>query len=132
MNSQPRCDKHRDRTLLPACPTCNRIAVEYRIVKRTVGALLEAGFTLNVFNGGDENELPDPTDKRPALLAVLGATDDEYLMVFSKPEPETEYLNRGWVRFVYGNDGWDVISDYTTNLEGVLKPVLDYADSISD
>jgi len=27
----------------------------------------------------------------------------------------------GWVYFVYGNDGWDVVSDYTTNLEAVLK-----------
>jgi hypothetical protein len=30
-----------------------------------------------------------------------------------------------------GNNGWDVISDYTVNLEKVLKPINEYADSLS-
>jgi hypothetical protein len=32
------------------------------------------------------------------------------------------------VRFVYGNDGYDVINDYTVDLEDVLKSVNEYAD----
>lgn len=33
-----------------------------------------------------------------------------------------------WVKLVPGN-GVDVISDYTTNLEGVMKPINDFAAS---
>jgi hypothetical protein len=34
----------------------------------------------------------------------------------------------GWVRFIYGNGGWDVINDYTTNLE----PWMTNVDAIAD
>ncbi len=38
----------------------------------------------------------------------------------------------GWVRFIYGNDGWDVISDYTTNLEPVMKLVQPLIDRLEN
>lgn len=46
--------------------------------------------------------------------------------------PRVSWTERpiGWVRFVYGNDGHDVISDYTTNLESVLEPINAYAESL--
>jgi hypothetical protein len=31
----------------------------------------------------------------------------------------------------YGNDGWDVISDYGLSLEAILKPVMEYVDRLS-
>jgi hypothetical protein len=36
----------------------------------------------------------------------------------------------GWVRFIYGNDGWDVINDYTTNLEPVIAGVNALAEKM--
>ncbi len=108
-----------------ACRVCNRIGIEADIVTRVVDALLAKGFFLNVDNGGDEAELPKPVNatERDALLAVLMETDDEYLNVYAFHDPTKEV---GWIQFVYGNDGYDVISDYTTNLEDVLRPVNDY------
>lgn len=44
------------------------------------------------------------------------ATDDEYLHVY---RVDKTYLGRVWL--VYGNDGWDVISDYTVNLEHIME-----------
>lgn len=128
---KPRCDKHRTNELAPAaCHICSRIRVEQRIVIKTVNALLKAGYTLNVYNGGDENELSNPTRDKAALLGALMNTDDDYLMVYTNPEPETEYKDVGWVRFVYGNDGWDVISDYTTNLDKQLEPIEEFANKL--
>ena len=34
----------------------------------------------------------------------------------------------GWVYLVFGNDGWDVISDYTTNLEFLMGEALKISD----
>ena len=124
--TRPRCDQHRTADVFPAaCPTCSRIKVEQDIVTRTVHALLTAGYQLNVNNGGDDDELPHYTDKAEAVLAVLMDTDDEYLLARKPFSGDTK-----WVRFVYGNDGWDVINDYLTSLESVIGPICDYASEL--
>jgi hypothetical protein len=33
-----------------------------------------------------------------------------------------------WVRFVYGNDGWDVINDYSMALETIIEPITEEAE----
>lgn len=60
------------------------------------------------------------------------ATDEEYILVwFTKPiaDPDESTDNRpnAWVKLVYGNDGWDVICDYTINLETIIDPINDYS-----
>lgn len=124
--NEPRCNNHRGRTDLPRlCHTCQRIAAEQDIVTRTVDALLAAGYALQTDIEGDPRPTR-PTRDRAAILAQLMAVDDEYLGVFLDNHKRAD----GWVRFVYGNDGWDVVSDYTTNLESVLAPVNAYADTL--
>ena len=122
-----RCSTHRDRAVLPkACPICRRIEIEADIVTRTVDALLAAGYALQVDDGGrpEERRPAEPTTDRAVILAELMETDGDWLLVGELPAP------RRFVRFVYGNDGWDVISDYSTSLEDVLKPINEYADSL--
>lgn len=63
---------------------------------------------------------------RDAILREMFATDDERLLLYRKGRAG------GWVSLVYGNDGFDVISDYTTNLEGVLKPANELADRMEE
>jgi hypothetical protein len=108
------------------CPTCRRIQIEQRIARLTVKTLLAAGYALRVDNGCDD-ELPTArfTDAT-AALAAMGETDDERVFAFKSGEPA------GWVYFVYGNDGWDVINDYTTNLDDALAPVLAYIDKLTE
>jgi hypothetical protein len=100
----------------------NRIKLEQRIVKLTVDTLLRAGFVLSVFDGEEETAI---TKDKKTLIDALMETDDDYIFVYQ----DGEKARFGWVRFVYGNDGWDVISDYTTNLDEVLSGVLAYAES---
>ena len=123
--NRPRCNQHREANRIPvSCQTCVRIAVEQRIVKRIVDALLAAGYSLQV-NDGDYPRPSEPTRNRTEILKELMEVDDEFLAAFHR-EGERE----GWVRFVYGNDGYDVINDYTTNLENVLAPVNAYAETL--
>lgn len=97
-----------------------RQQTERRIVWRIILAVKKAGYTFNVNNGGDNHELPEPTGNIKLLLDTMFATDDEHLIVF-------KYGKRfGWVYFVYGNgnDGLDVVADYTMNLDHLIDPIL--------
>jgi hypothetical protein len=98
---------------------------EEKIVKETVTVLLLAGFQLTVDQGG-EGEAHKPTTNVKAIYDDVMECDDDYLFAYKPGESEPF----GWVRFVYGNDGNDVISDYTTNLEDVLAAVNVYADTL--
>lgn len=125
MHGAPRCTEHDGRRELPRlCPICQRIAVEWDIVIRTVDVLLAAGFALDT----DADPGPATTDRATIMFRLI-EVDDERLYC-RRPEKDREGWY-GWVRFVYGNCGYDVISDYTTNLEAVLKPVNEYADTLA-
>jgi hypothetical protein len=90
-----------------------RREIEIKIIKATVKALLKAGFTLSVFDGEEDfliEENHGSADTK-AIYAALYETDEDYLNAWKDGE------RFGWVRFIYGNDGWDVINDYTVNLE---------------
>jgi hypothetical protein len=121
------CYNHRDRSApVRCCATCQRIGVEVDIVTRTVDALLAAGYALATEHG--DGLLPAvPTRNRAAMLGELMEVDDEYIMAYT-PGRDGHF---GWVRFVYGNGGYDVISDYSVNLETTLEPVNAYADSLT-
>lgn len=132
-----RCYDHKDIAKLPPlCHTCQRINVEQKIVKKVCAALLNAGYRLRT----DEQDDPrpeQPTKKLTTILNEMMAVDDEYLAVFLPIDKSNvavldRVLPMGWVRFVYGNDGWDVISDYTTNLEAIIDPICNWASKTYD
>lgn len=122
---KPLCYTHRERETAPkTCDTCNRIATEQDIVTRVIDVLLAAGYSLT-FDDGEGYRPLVPTKDRAALLAEAMEVDDERLRAYVGTDL------KGWVYFVYGNSGYDVISDYTVNLESTLKPVNDYADTLA-
>lgn len=96
-----------------------RQKMECRIARRIILDGKKAGYTFNINNGGDENELKEPTDNVKLLLDTMFATDDEHLLVYKDGK------RYGWVYFIYGNgnSGLDVVSDYTTNLEHIMEGV---------
>ncbi len=119
------CYDHRDRpSPAPACHTCSRIQIERDIVTRVVDALLGAGLALRV-NDGESFRPAAATLDRAAVLAELMETDDDTLEAHALTGRAVY-----WVRFVYGNGGYDVVSDYHTGLETILAPVNKYADTL--
>lgn len=101
-----------------------RQRIERRIAKAAVKSLIDAGFTVSVFDG-EETVLTDSIDAK-AIEAAMFSTDEDQLRV----KRATDGL-RGSVLFVYGNDGFDVIADNTVNIEEVLKPATELADKIA-
>lgn len=122
------------------CATCHRINIEREIVLLAVQTLLNAGFGLATDQGGDED--PD-ANVRVGLIAPLRdelmESDFEYLFVYDVG-PEAQGISdpsrmaicrSGWIHFIYGNEGPGVISDYTSNLELILSPVLNHASALN-
>lgn len=99
-----------------------RIHVERQIARRVVLDAIAAGYALNIDNGGEGVELPTPSIKVKEVLGAMFAADDDRLMFYKGGK----YV--GWVLFIYGNDGYDVVSDYTVNLESVMKGASALAD----
>lgn len=98
--------------------------IEKRIVGRLVRDLLEAGYSLTIWNGGDEPELERSTDE-DKIFATLAASDQDEIEAYSKDGKRRD----GWVLLVWGND-CSVISDYTTNFEAVLSGANALADEL--
>jgi hypothetical protein len=110
-----------------------RQMVERLIATAVVDEALKAGYVIGIDNGGDDVEFI--SGDREKILKEMMQTDDERLYVYPKPtggkrvNPDHPI---GYVYFVYGNDGWDVINDYTTNLEKMLEPVSLISDRIQN
>jgi len=103
----------------------NKKEMEAVIVRNAVHELLDHGFTLSVDNGGDDYEIDRSVDAE-AVIAELGHTDEDRLMA------RTGDVIKGWVHFVYGNDGYDVICDMTVSLEPYLPDTLAIAEGYAE
>ncbi|EGC2886881.1 hypothetical protein H8593_004264 [Salmonella enterica subsp. enterica serovar Give] len=101
-----------------------RQRIERRIARATAKALIAAGYKVAVFDG--EEIALQATDSERDIIGAMFSTDEDYLFVY--PADSNERI--GWVRFIYGNDGWDVINDYTTNLESCLQAANELADEL--
>src|SRR5262249_17903805 len=88
--------------------------VEREIARAFLKDALAAGYALNVNNGGEWHELSEPSTDPKVIEEAMFATDQEHLIVYEGKK------RLGWVWFIYGNDGWDVIADYTVNLEAIM------------
>lgn len=101
-----------------------RIAIEKRIVRRVIDDALKDGFALSV-DDGEEVTVDRSTDAEKIMGATM--TTDEDALIFYKGGERV-----GTVWFVYGNDGFDVISNYTVSLEDALAGANALAESLSE
>lgn len=100
-----------------------RELAETQVILPFVEDAVAAGYTLGVYDG-EEQVLP-PTSDPPAVMAALFSVDEEYITVCRGGKPV------GWVYLVHGNGGWDVVSDYTTNLAPLMARSIAAADRLS-
>jgi hypothetical protein len=103
-----------------------RALIELQVVDAIIKAAVVIGYRLGVEGeGGEEVDTSDAS----TLKALLFNLDDAVVLVFNSPGAEEPF---GWIRLVFGNDGWDLVSDYSTNLEEFLAPVQAVADFWGD
>lgn len=89
-----------------------RFELEWEVAISIVRAALKAGYLVTVDNGEDATEhLKHITD----VMDVMFETDEDTLL-FGKPG--TGAL--GWAKLIWGNSGYDALSDYSTNMEYLM------------
>jgi len=92
---------------------------ERQIIVLLVEDCLAAGYKIGV-NDGEETTLRGCIDEEK-IFATMSTTDEDYL-ILDKGEVS------GWIRLVYGNDGY-VISDNTVNIpEAVFERANELAE----
>lgn len=88
------------------------MGIERVLAAKTIDAFLAAGYLLGV-NDGEETVLKRCTSAQTIYEAMF-STDEDYLIIY-KANPNGSSERCGWVRFIYGNSGWDVMSDWSSN-----------------
>ena len=103
-----------------------RKMIEKKIFSKVVKTALDEGYSLSVFDG--EDYPVKESYKYSEIMAEFSTTDEDYLVIHDMDK------KIGWVKFVYGNDGYDVISDYTYNetMENLLIPAEELANKLED
>lgn len=94
---------------------------ERRIARRLVIRLLKEGFDLSVFDG--EETVVHKSEDANAVWDAMGSTDMDYIHVWKANK------HVGWILLIWGNDV-DLISDNTTNLDEILKPIEEWAERL--
>src|SRR5690349_14818120 len=110
-----------------------RQQIERKIVRRFINDALAAGYRLSVSleRGYDIEEMVLGSTDRKQIMDLAFAGDECHIFVVPATGPTVEdgqIISIGWVYLVFGNDGWDVISDYTTNLESLMSEALKISD----
>lgn len=101
-----------------------RIRTEGKICSALVQALLDRGAAVSVHDG-EEWAVKRSTDKAE-IMAGLFATDMDSLVA-----RDADGNKLGWWSLIYGNDGTDVVSDYSANdfaeaiWNEVIRPLAD-------
>ncbi len=114
-----------------------RQKVERQIINRFVTDALAAKYRLAVSleRGYDvEDMLLGSRDKKKIVDEAM-AGDEAHIFVQPADGALTEngsVVSVGWVYVVLGNDGWDVVSDYTTNLEELLTGANELASKLEE
>lgn len=87
--------------------------MERAIVSDVIAQAIAGGFTL-LHNDGDGGFRPIEGSHNELLAKMFTVDDMEYLQLVRDGK------SHGWLQFVYGNSGYDVISDCTNRLEQAL------------
>jgi hypothetical protein len=102
----------------------NRMKLERHVISAFVRSALAGGYLITI-NNGEDCPVKRSTSYR-AIMRNIMQTDEEHLIVRNAAGERV-----GWVFLVYGNDGWDVISDYSTALEPLMAPVHVVTDQLA-
>lgn len=110
--------------------------IEKRIVRRFVKDAIAEGYRLAVSleRGYDVDDMLLGSVDVAKIMDEAFTGDEAHIFVQPKDGElvtgDGQVVSIGWVYIVLGNDGWDVISDYTVNLEALLDGANRLADKL--
>lgn len=104
----------------------SRQRIEREIVGKIIDDALAAGYRVSVSleRGYDLDEMLHASTDKEKIMDEAFAGDECHLFIHDATGEtviDGAIISRGWIYLVFGNDGWDVISDYSVRLEEFLK-----------
>lgn len=114
------------------CATTLRILMERAVIRKAVTDIFATQHEgeplyLRYHDGDHEGE---PLTDVLSVMQQIHACDEEYLRVCYDDQSGRRMF--GTVYLVFGNDGWDVICDYTLSLEELLAGANALAGELGD
>lgn len=103
--------------------TKQRMEIEEKIVRKFFETVIAAGYSVVVDDGEERTGRMNDVDK---LMVASFSVDEESFLVYD----DDKYL--GTVFVVYGNDGWDVIADYSMRIEALVHPAYELANELEE
>lgn len=98
----------------------NRQKIERRVIRAFVKSALADGCEISVYDGEDFCLKRSSSEKD--IMAAIMSTDEDSFVLRKNGE------RIGSVQLVYGNDGYDVIADYSVSLEYLMADANSVAD----
>ena len=105
-------------------PVAKRQRIERLIVSTVVKSALAYKWLISINTGGET--ILKRCDDCDSIMNSIMSVDDEQLIFY-----DITGVRKGWIRLVYGNDGFDVIADYSSPIEFLLEDAIAVADIIS-
>ena len=99
-----------------------RIEIEKRMLTLMVDTALSMGYKMSVDCEGEE--MLEETGEKDLILEMC--LDLDICHVYYHKDGAIV----GWALLVFGNDGYDLISDHTVNLNEELQPCYNLSDKI--
>jgi hypothetical protein len=99
-----------------------RRSIERQITECAIRSLLRVGYSVRSLNGGER--VSDASDD----AGIVRVREDLLSCDESKLFASRNGISRS-VLFVYGNDGWDCIADYSLFLEEALSEAIALGDA---
>lgn len=100
-----------------------RQRIEQEIARAAAIGLIDAGYCISVFDS--EVVVLKRSTSVDSIMDAMFSTDEDVFYVYRPGVAE----RAGFVHFIYGNDGWDVISDSSESLEPALETATTLAES---
>jgi hypothetical protein len=91
--------------------------LEHQIVTELIDRLIADGYRITACARWDNPPFRN-SRRRDAILALLFDLDMAELLVTKKGETF-------WILLIFGEDGWDVIADHSTDLSDLINPILE-------
>lgn len=110
-----------------------RITCERSIQRAVMRAAIKKGYFVTIQNGEDEATPLEHGQSLEWLCAFMNQCDEEHVLINEK---DGEHV--GWIYFVYGNGGYDVVSDWSwvespeRNTQAVMDEIAAAGDKISE
>ena len=105
-----------------------RMRMEKKMASGLIKACLRRGYFVTIDNGEDKPIVQSKNYRK--IMNQLWQTDEEHVLIY---DSVGKYL--GWFFLVYGNDGWDLISDFSDNAacaaiwDEDMQPLADRVES---